>query len=373
MPMMSMIPIMITAHLTPGATPCAKPSVSVDSPFFIVLFVMSEPSPKIFHCQPTEDEVGIRLDRFLHQKLPELSRSRYKELIKTGHVSLQGRNIEEPNHRVKPEHIYEVKIPAPQDADPEPENIPLSIIYEDDDVCVIDKPAGMVVHPASGNWSGTLVNALLYHFGDNLSGVGGVRRPGIVHRLDKDTSGLLVVTKNDTAHYSLSDQFASHGRDGRLTRQYQALVWGMPKRRKSTIHTQLARHPGNRVKIAVVNEGGKEAITHYACVKSFSSKGTKIASLVSCQLETGRTHQIRVHMAHIGHPLLGDMVYGAGFKTSAQNLSDEARKALNRLGRQALHASTLGFEHPTSGEKMLFESALPPSMQKLTDLLTHMA
>jgi len=330
---------------------------------------MSEPSYKITEIKPAPEEAGMRLDSFLHKCLPELSRSRYKELIKTGHVSSQERNIEEPNHRVKPDYVYFVKIPPPSDPEPQPEDIPLDIIYEDEYVCVINKPSGMVVHPAVGNWSGTLVNALLHHCGQDLSGVGGVKRPGIVHRIDKDTSGLLVVSKNDEAHYSLSEQFAAHGRDGKLVREYKALVWGVPSPKKSTIETQLGRHPGNRLKIAVMRAGGKQAITHYICNDVFTQQSMKVASLISCQLETGRTHQIRVHMAHIGHPLLGDMVYGSGFKTSANNLEPDAKTCLDMLGRQALHASKLGFEHPKTKEPMFFETELPQDMADLVRAL----
>ncbi len=322
-----------------------------------------------------EDE-NERLDRFLAAHIEGMSRSRLKTLIKEGQVSFKGATLVEPNHRVKCGEQFALTIPEVEDAIPKAENIPLDVVHEDEHLIVVDKPAGMVVHPAAGNWNRTLVNALLFHCGDSLSGIGGVRRPGIVHRLDKETSGLLVVAKNDRAHAGLSAQFADHGRTGPLTRAYLALVWGAPARTTGTINAPLARSPHNRQKIAVVSERqaeqgrGKFAITHYELLeKYFDTDGMVRVGLVRCRLETGRTHQIRVHMAHIHHPLLGDDVYGAGFRASARNLPEPARHALTRLNRQALHAAELGFAHPITGREMRFESPLPKKMQRLIDNL----
>jgi 23S rRNA pseudouridine1911/1915/1917 synthase len=245
----------------------------------------------------------------------------------------------------------------------------LSIVYEDEDLIVIDKPPGLVVHPAAGHDSGTLVNALIAHCGESLSGIGGVKRPGIVHRLDKDTSGLLVVAKNDLAHQALAAQFADHGRTGPLERAYLAIVWGVPERRRGTVEAALARSTHNREKIVVVGEErGRYAITHYELLESLPP-ALPVASLVRCELETGRTHQIRVHMAHLGHPLLGDPTYGSGFKTKANRLAERSREALDVLDRQALHAAILGFEHPRSGEFLRFETPLPPNLAALLEAL----
>lgn len=312
-----------------------------------------------------------RLDRFLAAHLADFSRSRLAALIRDGQVHCEGRTIKEPKHRVKCGDEFRLVLPEPEDPLPLPEDIPLAVAYEDDDVIVIDKPAGLVVHPGAGNWQGTLVNALIHHCGDSLSGIGGVRRPGIVHRLDKDTSGLMVVAKNDAAHQSLSEQFADHGREGNLQRTYVALVWGEVERPAGTIEAPLDRSRANRQKMTVVaGEQGRYAITHYEVMERFAdATGKVLATLVACHLETGRTHQIRVHMAHIHHPVMGDETYGTGFKASARNLTPEARTALERLGRQALHAAYLGFDHPSSGEFMEFESDPPADMQALIDAL----
>jgi len=248
------------------------------------------------------------------------------------------------------------------------------VVYEDDSLIVIDKPAGLVVHPGAGNLNGTLVNALIAHCGKSLSGIGGVARLGIVHRLDKDTSGLMVAAKTDAAHRGLARQFADHGRTGGLRRQYIALVWGEPSPRAGRIETQIGRHPAFRVKMATLPSGGRTAITNYNTLRSYrlpadldKSRGNKALALsvVRCSLETGRTHQVRVHMAHIGTPIAGDSVYGAGFVTKAQALPREAADALKPLGRQALHAASLSFRHPISGKLLSFESALPPDIANL--------
>lgn len=238
------------------------------------------------------------------------------------------------------------------------------IVHSDEWLLVVDKPAGLVVHPAPGHGGGTLVNALLAHCGDSLSGIGGVKRPGIVHRLDKDTSGLLVVAKTDAAHKGLAAQFADHGRTGSLQRRYMALVWGVPRERQGAISAPLGRHPTQRLKIAVRPKDGREAITHYRVQRSFAAEGAKapVASLIECTLETGRTHQVRVHLAHLGCPVIGDPLYAPGFKTKSLSLGEKARAAVSNLGRQALHAAYLAFDHPLSGELLEFESDLPSDM-----------
>ncbi|GJM02833.1 MAG: pseudouridine synthase [Rhodomicrobium sp.] len=311
------------------------------------------------------EAVGTRLDRFLADLLPDHTRSRLKDLIKAGQVMRGDNVILSPNARVKEGDVYDLRLPPAASPVPLAENIPLNVIYEDDDLIVIDKPAGMVVHPATGHWRGTLVNALLYHCGESLSGIGGVKRPGIVHRLDKQTSGLMVVAKNDKAHLGLSRQFADHGRKGPLTRAYTAFVWGVPQPQLGRIETEIGRSPKNALKMAVLREGGKVAITHYDTKKRY---GDDVISQVTCRLETGRTHQIRVHLTHLGHPLLADPLYATGFKTKSSLLPDELNNALKSFDRQALHAHHLGFSHPRSGETMLFDSDLPADMQHIENL-----
>jgi 23S rRNA pseudouridine1911/1915/1917 synthase len=334
-------------------------------------------------------EAGQRLDRALTIFVSELSRTRLKTLILTGHVAISGRTIRDPGHCVNAGDEVAVVVPPPEPAAPRPENIPLAVIYEDADIVVIDKPPGLVVHPAAGNWTGTLVNALVAHCGATLSGIGGVRRPGIVHRLDKDTTGLMVVAKNDHAHQALAAQFADHGRTGSLQRGYLAFVWGTPDRPKGVIDKPIDRHPQARERMAV-RPGGREAITqwevleHYptalrlprmppACPPRHGSEAAlrrpgsapTVASLLDCRLKTGRTHQIRVHLAAIGHPLLGDATYGPGFRTKMALLSEAARDALETLSRHALHAYLLAIEHPRSGREMVFRSSLPPDLERL--------
>lgn len=312
----------------------------------------------------------MRLDRWLAERVPDLSRSRIQALMRDGHVR-SGGTIGEPRHAVKPGHIYEIEVPEAADAELEAEPIGLKVVHEDGDLIVIDKPAGLVVHPGAGHATGTLANALVAHCGSSLSGIGGVKRPGIVHRLDKDTTGLLVVAKNDSAHQGLGAQFKSHGRDGRLRRSYLALVWGVPVPRHGVVDAPLTRSAANRTKIIVARPGvGREAITHYEVVATFDGPETAgVVSLVQLQLETGRTHQIRVHMAHIGHPILGDQLYGAGFKTRVARLHEGAREKVIVLGRQALHAAELGFEHPRREQAMHFRSAIPEDIQAVIDAL----
>ena len=317
-------------------------------------------------------DAGVRLDRFLQARLPDISRTRLQALIRAGNVQENGQSIMEPGHKVKPGAAYELHIPLPEAATPQPEAIPLDIVYEDTSLLVLDKPAGLVVHPGAGHADGTLVNALISHCGDSLAGIGGVRRPGIVHRLDKDTSGLLVIAKTDAAHKSLSGQFAAHGSDGRMERAYLAIVWGEPGPRSGRIATQIGRKSTNRTRMAVLTgEQGRAAATHYEVLATAKDAGNRpLASLVRCVLETGRTHQIRVHMAHIGHPLLGDATYGTGFAASKSRLSKPQMAALEALNRQALHATWLGFEHPRTGKPLQFESPLPSDIAALWDALS---
>ena len=307
-------------------------------------------------------EAPVRLDRALALLFPDLSRSRLQDLVRAGHVRRDGAAVRDPSLKVADGASLAVTVPEAAPAEPLPEALGLVVPYEDDDLVVVDKPAGLVVHPAPGNETGTLVNALLDHCGDTLSGIGGVRRPGIVHRLDKDTSGLMVVAKNDAAHRGLAAQFADHGRSGPLERAYLALAWGVPEPARGTVTADLARSRHNREKIAVVRPGeGRHAATHYAVE---ARHGAEVAR-VRCRLETGRTHQIRVHLAHIGHPLLGDAVYGGAFKTKAARLPEAAQAALAALGRQALHAALLGFAHPRTGAHLRFESDPPPDLARL--------
>ncbi len=314
-------------------------------------------------------EAGLRLDRVLAAHLAHLSRSRLKALILAGQVAIAGRTIRDPAATVKSGDSVTVVLPPPEPATPQGENIPLNIVYEDDAIIVIDKPKDLVVHPAAGHASGTLVNALIAHCGDSLSGIGGVKRPGIVHRLDKDTTGLMVVAKTDPAHHALAKQFAEKG-EGPLRRGYLAFVWGAPGKPKGTVDAPLGRHPQARDKQAI-RADGRAAVTHWQVLERFISPGAKtpVASLLACTLETGRTHQIRVHLAHLGHPILGDATYGTGFKTKASLLPPKAREPLSTLGRQALHAYLLAIEHPETGKVLEFQSELPGDLRRLRDAL----
>src|SRR5580704_13705030 len=269
-----------------------------------------------------EEEAGGRLDRVLAAHVTALSRTRLKALVLAGRVAIGGRTIRDPGHRVNAGDRLTVVVPPPEAAAPQAETIPLAIVHEDDDLIIIDKPKGLVVHPAAGNRTGTLVNALIAHCGATLSGIGGVKRPGIVHRLDKDTTGLMVVAKNDRAHRSLAAQFADHGRSGEpFERSYLAFVWGAPERPQGTIDKPIDRNPKVRDRMAV-REGGREAVTYWQVLERYQGlpeavRGKKapqpVAAMLACRLETGRTHQIRVHLAAISHPLLGDETYGSGF------------------------------------------------------------
>jgi 23S rRNA pseudouridine1911/1915/1917 synthase len=320
------------------------------------------------------DEASPRLDRVLAVRRPELSRSRLKALILAGRVTLKSVTIKsapvrDPAYHVAAGDTITIDVPPAVAAEPSGEDIALDIVYEDDDIIVIDKPKGLVVHPAAGHETGTLVNALIAHCGASLSGIGGVRRPGIVHRLDKDTTGLMVVAKNDAAHQSLSAQFADHGRTGPMRRGYLAFAWDVPHRQRGTIDAPIDRHPHAREKMAV-RDGGREAITHWDIEQSFQGRdGKPVAALLACQLETGRTHQIRVHLAHIGHPLMGDNVYGQHFKTKASHLGPRSQAALAALDRQALHAYLLALEHPRTGAILEWISDLPPDLALLRNSL----
>ena len=307
---------------------------------------------------------GRRLDQALAEALPEFSRSRLKRWLDEGMIRVDGR-IPRPRDIVAGGERIALDAPDEDAVAPAAEDIALSIAYEDRDVIVVDKPAGLVVHPGAGNPAGTLQNALLAH--DRK--LAKLPRAGIVHRLDKDTTGLMVVAKNDLAHASLTAQFADHGRTGAMRRGYMAFAWGVPGRHRGTVDAPIDRHPHAREKMAV-RQGGREAVTHWEILESFAGRdGKPVASLLACELETGRTHQIRVHLAHIGHPLMGDAVYGPHFKTKANQLGPESQAALAALGRQALHAYLLVLEHPRSGELLHWEAALPEDLILLQSTL----
>ncbi|MGI8704854.1 MAG: RluA family pseudouridine synthase [Sphingomicrobium sp.] len=298
---------------------------------------------------------GWRLDRALAAAVPALSRERLKALVRAGALTSGSAALRDPSSKVRGDELFQLQIPEPEPAHNVAQNIPLTIVFEDSHLLVVDKPAGLVVHPAAGNRDGTLVNALIHHCGESLSGIGGVARPGIVHRIDKDTSGLLLVAKTDVSHEGLARQFAAHSID----RRYLAIASGVPKTSKGIIDAPLARSSANRKKIAIVEDGrGKRAVTHWKRLELLDD-----AALVECSLETGRTHQVRVHMASIGHPLIGDPVYGRSGKAHGE--------LLKRLGfhRQALHACVLGFTHPVTKHRLSFSSGMPADMQ---ELFTHL-
>ncbi len=310
----------------------------------------------------TAQDEGARLDKVLAVAWPDQSRSRIKALIEDGHLRVNGDVARKMSAKVKQNDVFELVIPPAEPAEPIAENIKLDVLYEDDDLLVINKPAGMVVHPAAGNESGTLVNALLAHCVDSLSGIGGVKRPGIVHRLDKDTSGAMVVAKNDTAHRALSTLFSEDKEN--IDRAYLAVVWGVPRPLAGDIEGNIGRSPRNRKKMTVLRTGGKYALTHY---KTLQSRDDSLASLVECRLATGRTHQIRVHMTHIGHSLVCDPVYGRNKNSQKCNL--ETQELLNAFNKQALHARTLGFIHPRTGEYISTTAPLPDDLNALIESL----
>jgi 23S rRNA pseudouridine1911/1915/1917 synthase len=326
-----------------------------------------------------ESHAGMRLDRFLVERFPDLSRTRLQTLIKQGHVALGGATIEEARYRVKPGDRIEIDVPEPEPAIPLAQPIPLEILYEDDAIIVINKPPGLVVHPGAGNHDKTLVNALIAHCGKSLSGIGGVARPGIVHRLDKDTSGVLVVAKTDQAHRALSEQFADHGREGDLERAYLALVWGTPPRKLGSVDAPIGRHPASRVKMGIVPvaKGGREAVTHYRVLETYGRSGSArgdgpVASLLECTLETGRTHQVRVHLASIGVPLIGDPLYGTGFKSKIGTMPQPLQGTLQDFKRQALHAVELAFVHPVTGTLLKFNCPPPTDFATLLQQLKEL-
>lgn len=341
---------------------------------------MTETNPTIIVQVCSEEHKGTRLDKWL-ASWADLSRSRIRTLLENQSVRCNGDLTTNPASKVIVGAEYAIFVPPPIDDSPLPEDIPLDILYEDSDLIVVNKPSGMTVHPAPGSRSGTLVNALLFHAKDSLSGIGGVLRPGIVHRIDKDTSGVLVVAKNDRAHQRLSKQFAKHS----VKRTYTCFARGYPKPKSGRIESRLARSPHDRKKQSIVrgtfgnieaSEHGRHAVTNYKFIKGFGQKpnaaiGTPWVSEIECQLETGRTHQIRVHMAHIACPLLGDPLYGKqrAFKTAKNPHEVTIREALSKFKRQALHARSLGFIHPTTKEELFFETPLPPDMAKLADVL----
>ena len=296
------------------------------------------------------EHAGIRIDKYLAESLPDISRSYLQKLFRDGEIKMNGKAVKASAKTLAGAEIV-FAIPEPEEPEILPEDIPLDILYEDSDVILINKPKDMVVHPAAGHYTGTLVNGLMYHCREGLSGINGVLRPGIVHRIDKDTTGVLVVCKNDRAHNGLAEQLAEHS----ITRKYRAIVCGNLKEDEGTVDAPLGRHPQDRKKMAIVRSGGKRAVTHYRVLERFGKY-----TYIECQLETGRTHQIRVHMASLGHPLLGDEVYGRG-------------KSPFKLEGQTLHAMVLGFIHPTTGEYMEFQAPLPEYFESLLEKLRKMS
>ena len=324
---------------------------------------MAEAPPDAVEVVAGDAAAGSRADRFLADAIGDLSRSRVKSLIEAGAVRRDGALLRNPSEPVRPGDRFRLLRPAPVAAAPRPQAIPFTILYEDADLIVLDKPAGLVVHPAPGNEDGTLVNALLAHCGDSLPGIGGERRPGIVHRLDKDTSGVMVAAKTEPALAALSAAFAA--RD--LDRRYAALAWGVPSPARGDIEGTIGRDPRDRKRMAVVASGGRRALTHYETMRAWFPT----ASLLACTLATGRTHQIRVHLASAGHPLVGDPVYLRRVPSAAKAAEPAIRQALLDFPRQALHASSLAFDHPRTRARLAFETPLPADFRALLELLEH--
>jgi 23S rRNA pseudouridine1911/1915/1917 synthase len=334
-----------------------------------------DPAGEVHEFALRPDEEGRRLDRVLAARSEAeglgLSRTRLQQLIRDGYVAVDAAAVRDPGLKTRAGARIGIVVPPPQKLLLAGEDIPLNIVFEDKYLIVLDKSAGLVVHPGAGHRSGTLVNALIAHCKGELSGIGGVERPGIVHRLDKDTSGLLVMAKTNAAHRGLARLFADHGRTLPFLREYNALVWGSPDRAAGIIDARLGRAAADRHKMAVVAaERGRVARTHWRVLERYGPAGREVVSFVACRLETGRTHQIRVHMAHIGHPLVGDPVYATGFKSKAAQLPQNAGEAVAHLRRQALHASVLAFDHPVTGAPLRFESPWPPDLKPARDALT---
>ncbi|WP_341760473.1 RluA family pseudouridine synthase [Candidatus Endowatersipora endosymbiont of Watersipora subatra] len=319
---------------------------------------------------------GKRIDLFISEKVQDhISRARVQTLLRKGFVTINGVKPRRTRTKIACGDTVRLSVPKEQEAIPKPEKISLDILYEDEDLIIINKPSGMVVHPAPGNGSGTLVNALLYHCNNSLLGIGEIKRPGIVHRLDKDTSGAIVIAKSYVAYVDLKKQFADHSRIGFLDRSYLAIVWGKTPCIKGTIKSYLGRHSNNRLQRAIVNQSqpdAKYAITHYSVKERMNHPkrpGDFLMSLVECRLETGRTHQIRVHMTHIGNPLLGDYGYGNHFSNKVSCLSDHLQPLFSRFRRPALHAKTLSFQHPRSKKRCEFQASIPHDMQTIFSAL----
>ena len=313
---------------------------------------------KIIKLKPQKSNFGCRIDSYLSKYIDNISRSRIKALIKQGKIKQNKIVILDPNYRINSSDEIILDYPKPTPSLPRPEKIPLDIYYEDEYLLVLNKPPGLVVHPGAGNLSGTLVNALISHCGEQLTGIGGVERPGIVHRIDKDTSGLLIVAKNDIAHQNLSKQFYNHT----IKREYQAIVVGILPNKSGKIETLIGRSTSNRTKMSVVLKGGRNSITHYKVIKTFK----KIASHLNCKLETGRTHQIRVHMNHIGNSILGDQIY----KSYSNKIPIEIQESLKNFKRQALHAKSISFEHPKLKSQMNFNAPPPKDFLKVLEILS---
>ena len=337
------------------------PTISTPITTTSILSALTPHPPESFAYTATPEDHGQRLDRVVAAAIGSLSRSRVKALIDQGHLSRGEKPVRDPSEPAKAGLTYTLTLPPPEPATPQAQDIPLTILFEDADLIVLNKPAGLVVHPAPGNADGTLVNALLAHAGEEFSGIGGEMRPGIVHRLDKDTSGIMVVAKSDRAHRTLSENFAT--RD--LDRTYLALVWGLPTPAAGDIEGAIGRHQTDRKRMAVVTRGGKAALTHYTTLSAWAEG----CALLRCKLATGRTHQIRVHLATKGNPLVGDPVYLRRVPTGAKTLPLEARNTLLAFPRQALHAETLGFRHPVTGQPLSFSAPPPPDMAALLEAL----
>jgi len=325
-------------------------------------------SDKKYKFTVSEEQNLKRVDQFIVEELPTFSRTKISKLIKEGALFINGEGIEESSKKVSFGDEIELTVPEPVATDLKPQNISLDIVYEDDDLLVVNKPIGMVVHPGAGNPDGTLVNALLYHCKENLSGINGELRPGIVHRIDKDTSGLLVVAKNDIAHNVLAKQFEDHS----IQRTYLAFVWGMPKPIHGRIETLIGRSKYNRQKMSAEVGSGKDAITNYKTIEVFKGKTIPDISLIECKLETGRTHQIRVHLAHQGNPILGDQMYGEKIR-KIRDLDEQFSVLLENINFQALHAQSLGFLHPKSEKELFFTTELPKDLLNLQKMLKKLA